>query len=1046
MGNYDALKTAIQNAVDWDNNDKQISGNDMLAILLSIINNTVAAGYIFKGVAISTTNPGTPDQNVFYIAGFGTYLNFSSFIVPNGCIGVFMYNGSWKNELVNVANIGKISIPVDVSNTGFYTIPEVGNTWDGVVTENSNYCHQEIPCQEGDKFWTSWSKSSSVGGVTGFAILDANNVVLQRQYGASAYEITAPAGSVKAIYTTLISYANKKIEYKSVDCLENQLDKKLNISDIAQTTGSGTNVPMSQKAVTDLFTLDGAKISELQEKTFAKEIVYNIEHNFFTIGNYGDVVDITNRSTDNVGPHYSGILDVKEGDAFIFTGSTYNPAITPFAVLDKDNKIILVSNKATDYSTGFTYTNQIISVPRGGVKFIYQFSVDYAHKVLFSDADNTFAWVVRHNIEFGHYHIVKTVTAGPSSKVIIPLPGIITNNNRLRVVLNSASENHNFRFRHYFSDGTSVANTIFTTNNDITGQTWRPDGVELIATVLVNDYAATVQDDFIDFDVYTNVAIEINDIIKLNTDVPKKADKVVGAVNNHIATLDQYGNLKDSGYDVNNLPSSGLPSGGNDGDALFTDGNGHYYWDEIPEHVVTDASQLYGVLVDQYNSLNPGVSSNPAIARAIEVAGIGGTVIFSPNKTYYINEPIKPLKDQVFIGNGAIIKRMDESTTTVATAVPESSTNDVVLSSVPSDWKVDDMLFFYDAAAGQLGTYIAYAWINAINGNTITVRSKSTNPWALPVGTKVTKSVPMMTGSQYPTPVPFKVFNLVFDGNRDHNSGLLNWYIHGTINVFGFGSLISDCQFYNIPTENIVTQGGVVRNCFAQDLNGSFVHLSCPSEDLLNGNERYMGTFVIGNMCRRVCSVDNSILRHSQAPVTYSWNAGKLVVLGNQFYGTGNSMCLQMNMPVPSEPESPSETSNNGYMVYVSNIFNNFAKIGEIEGGTAYIYPNNRTRLIAENIFKDCGTNDMRRLYDVHIRFEDNLFEGNTVVNTAGNSEYYRVNTTWTTAPTAAQLTAAYSDLKSGSRVFVPSISKLYEKIVTENATQWFELTGTMIS
>lgn len=96
MANYNVLKSAIRNAVDWDNNDKQISGNDMLAILLSIVNNTVTAGYLFAGVATPSTNPGTPDQNVFYIAlQSGTYNNFGGTIINDGEIGLFTWNGTW---------------------------------------------------------------------------------------------------------------------------------------------------------------------------------------------------------------------------------------------------------------------------------------------------------------------------------------------------------------------------------------------------------------------------------------------------------------------------------------------------------------------------------------------------------------------------------------------------------------------------------------------------------------------------------------------------------------------------------------------------------------------------------------------------------------------------------------------------------------------------------------------------------------------------------------------------------------------------------------
>lgn len=100
MANYEILKTAIQNAVDWNNNDKQISGNDMLTILLSIINQTVCTGYLLVGVANPNTNPGTPDQMVAYIAGqSGAYHNFG-YSLEKYELAVFKYSNGWSKETI----------------------------------------------------------------------------------------------------------------------------------------------------------------------------------------------------------------------------------------------------------------------------------------------------------------------------------------------------------------------------------------------------------------------------------------------------------------------------------------------------------------------------------------------------------------------------------------------------------------------------------------------------------------------------------------------------------------------------------------------------------------------------------------------------------------------------------------------------------------------------------------------------------------------------------------------------------------------------------
>lgn len=100
MANYATLKAAIQQVVKTNGNN-EITGALLQQSLLSMIN-SLGAEYQFAGVATSDTNPGTPDQNVFYIAGSGTYPNFNAFIVPDGYVGIMKYNGSWTNETLQV--------------------------------------------------------------------------------------------------------------------------------------------------------------------------------------------------------------------------------------------------------------------------------------------------------------------------------------------------------------------------------------------------------------------------------------------------------------------------------------------------------------------------------------------------------------------------------------------------------------------------------------------------------------------------------------------------------------------------------------------------------------------------------------------------------------------------------------------------------------------------------------------------------------------------------------------------------------------------------
>lgn len=106
MPNYATLKAAIQTAIKQNGNN-EITGALLQQSLLTMIN-SLGVGYQFMGVATPLINPGTPDQNVFYLAfEAGTYVNFAGTVLAGGKIGVFSYNGTWnciQETVVDIVN------------------------------------------------------------------------------------------------------------------------------------------------------------------------------------------------------------------------------------------------------------------------------------------------------------------------------------------------------------------------------------------------------------------------------------------------------------------------------------------------------------------------------------------------------------------------------------------------------------------------------------------------------------------------------------------------------------------------------------------------------------------------------------------------------------------------------------------------------------------------------------------------------------------------------------------------------------------------------
>lgn len=93
MANYATILAEIASTIKA-NGTQAITGNVLQGVLLDMVS-TLTVGYQFKGVAGRNTNPGTPDQKVWYLASeTGTYQNFGFTIEAPG-IYLFTYDSSW---------------------------------------------------------------------------------------------------------------------------------------------------------------------------------------------------------------------------------------------------------------------------------------------------------------------------------------------------------------------------------------------------------------------------------------------------------------------------------------------------------------------------------------------------------------------------------------------------------------------------------------------------------------------------------------------------------------------------------------------------------------------------------------------------------------------------------------------------------------------------------------------------------------------------------------------------------------------------------------
>lgn len=128
MGNYEQLKQAIANVVK-SNGNQEITGQILQNALLTIIS-TVGSGATFAGIATPTTNPGTPDQNVFYIAyEDGIYSNFGSVVLKNEVAIFTNGNGIWQKGKTGIATYKQVSELEYKSIPSIIEIIEPYNKW-----------------------------------------------------------------------------------------------------------------------------------------------------------------------------------------------------------------------------------------------------------------------------------------------------------------------------------------------------------------------------------------------------------------------------------------------------------------------------------------------------------------------------------------------------------------------------------------------------------------------------------------------------------------------------------------------------------------------------------------------------------------------------------------------------------------------------------------------------------------------------------------------------------------------------------------------------
>lgn len=143
MGNYEQLKQAVSDVIKTNGN-QEITGAILQNTLLSIIS-TVGYNATFAGIATPETNPGTTDQNVFYIATEnGIYSNFGGITIQDEVAIFSNKNGSWRKNVTGIATSNNLlQIEKELENVKISTQVVIINS-DGITPNLSNYVWADV--------------------------------------------------------------------------------------------------------------------------------------------------------------------------------------------------------------------------------------------------------------------------------------------------------------------------------------------------------------------------------------------------------------------------------------------------------------------------------------------------------------------------------------------------------------------------------------------------------------------------------------------------------------------------------------------------------------------------------------------------------------------------------------------------------------------------------------------------------------------------------------------------------------------------------------
>lgn len=510
MGNYEELKAAVASVIKTNGN-KEITGRVLQNTLTTLISQ-VGANATFAGIATPETVPGTPDQNVFYIAGqSGVYSNFDGYKLEDEIVLFLNESQSWKHVLCNIYNKDKVR--KNAAN-------DISNIIDVIGTKTNVYVNKN-----GEEVYTSAANRELYEIDLSRIPIGTIVKIKYKSLGSSAYGITVYNEAGEKIYRG--KAGNNDIKEETFTISDNY--KKLKLS--------------FDNTFTPYFYNDNKlEIQKINDYLSGGLVDYDIE--FLNTGKYQLIYNVGDTANSEATPFTGyGTLKIKcsENDTFYLKLQGGNNA-RAYGFTDENYKVLECSNAYEKIDGEFVAPKETYWLILNN-SFTGQYSLLDPKVIRYglSNKVNTINENLTKKMDKLEEEIISDVDVVVTPKETLDnkylnTSGIITNTSALNRRINKYDIKRGIGYELNYTEGNkkTVSYSIVNGEGDIIklGDIGKDEGKNRIITIISEgDYTLnlfTVNKDYIGVKSLSETNKKINNIVNEISNIDKKSTNTAG--------------------------------------------------------------------------------------------------------------------------------------------------------------------------------------------------------------------------------------------------------------------------------------------------------------------------------------------------------------------------------------------------------------------------------------------------------------------------------------------------------------------------------------